>query len=135
MVRHAVDYMASILKVDRRTNQAREAFDREWPVNLSVPVTPMEYDALRFLSSLYPANPPEIMRASLLPYLDVGATPPVRRDDGMDMERTARVALGLDDDEAHRLEALARENGVAPERYAVWAVWDALGPLMDVHRP
>lgn len=134
VVRHAVDYMASILDVDRKANQGREAYDRSWPVNLSVPVTPMEYDALRFLSSLYPANPPEIMRASLLPYLDPGTAPPARRDDGQDMERTARVALGLDDDEAQRLEALAKENGVVPETYAVWAVWDALGPLMDIHR-
>ncbi len=134
MVRHAVDYLASILDVDRRFNQGREAFDVAWPVNLSVPLTPTEYDALRFLASLYPANPSEIARASLLPYLDQGSGPPGRREDGLDMERTARVALGLDNDEAQRLEALAKKAGVEPETYALWAVWDALGPLMNVHR-
>jgi hypothetical protein len=135
LVRHAVDRIASILDVDRRANQGREVLDRPWPVNISVPVTPMEYDALRFLSSLYPANPPEILRASLLPYLDPGTAPPPRREDGLEIERTARVALGLDEAEALRLKALADEQGVTLETYAVWAVWNALGPLMCVHRP
>lgn len=135
MVRHAVDYLASILDVDRRSNQGREAFDMPWSVNLSVPLTPTEYDALRFLASIYPANPPEIARASLLPYLDPGSPAPGHRDDGMDMERTSRVAVGLEDDEAQRLEGAARASGVERETFVRWALWDSLGPLLEVHRP
>ena len=135
MVRHAIDYLTRILEVDRRTNQGMEAFDRSWPVTVSVPLTPTEYDSLRFLSSLYPANPSEIARAALLPYLDAGSRPPGRLDDGMDMERTARVSIGLDEDEAERLEGLAGHEGVAPERVVLWALWGSLGPLMDVPRP
>jgi hypothetical protein len=95
----------------------------------------MEYDTLRFLSSLYPANPPEIVRASLLPYLDAGTPPPARREDGQDTERTARVSLGLEEREMQRLTAVAGRAGVDPGTYAIWAMWDVLGPLMHVHKP
>jgi hypothetical protein len=134
MVRHVVEYVSQLLDVDRRTNQGMGSFSRDWPVSLSVPLTPMEYDALRFLSSLYPANPPEIVRASVLPFLDPGSTPPRRLEDGLDMERTARVDLGLDHEEADRLGALASREGVAKETMAVWAMWESLGPLLDVPR-
>ena len=134
MVRHAVDYLASILDVDRRFNQGREAFDVAWPVNISVPLTPTEYDGLRFLASLYPANPSEIARASLLPYLDPGSGPPDRLEDGLDMERTSRVSIGLDEDEAERLERAAKGSGVEGETFARWAMWDSIGPLLEVHR-
>ena len=135
MVRHAIDRIAHLLDVDRRANQGREAFERGWPVVLSVPLTPTEYDALRFLSSLIPANPGEIARASLLPFLDPGSSPPLRRDDGLDLERTARVQLGLDAVEAARLDELAEGSGVDRETVARWALWDALGPLMLTRRP
>lgn len=135
VVRHAIDSLASILDVDRRYNQGREAFDMPRPVTLSVPLTPTEYDALRFLASLYPANPSEIARASLIPYLDPGSLAPDRRDDGKEMERTSRVAVGLDDDEAERLEGAARASGVESETFARWALWETLGPLLEVHRP
>lgn len=134
MVRHVVDLVAQLLDVDRRTNQGRGAYEREWPVNLSVPLTPMEYDALRFLSSLYPANPQEISRAALMPFLDPGSTPPTTRDGDMVSERTARVVLNMEEEEASRLEALARDAGVTPEKMAVWAMWDSLGPLLEVPR-
>ncbi len=135
MVRHAIDLLAQVLDVDRRTNQGRGAFDRDWPVSLSVPLTPMEYDALRFLSSLYPAALPEIVRAAVLPFLDPGSTPPAPRDDGMEGERTARVSVGMDGTEAHRLDTLARASQVPPETFVVWALWDSLGPLLQVSRP
>ncbi len=135
MVRHAVDLVAQLLDVDRRTNQGRGVLERQWPVSLSVPLTPMEYDALRFLSSLYPANPPEIARAAVLPFLDPGSTPPGRRDDGMDAERTCRVTIGLEDVEARALEGLAAGKGVGSDRMALWAMWDTLGPLLEVSRP
>ncbi len=135
MVRHAVDMLAQLLDVDRRTNQGMGSFDRDWPVSLSVPLTPIEYDALRFLSSLYPANPPEIARACLLPFLDPGSTPPSRRDDGLDTERTARVPLGLEVSESSRLEELAGTAGVGPETMARWAMWESLGSLLEVSRP
>ena len=135
MVRHAIEYVRHLLDVDRRTALGRERFDVEWPVRLSVPLTPVEYDALRFLSSLYPANPSEILRAALLPALDPGARAPGMRKDDLGMERTARVELGLEKGEAARLGELATEAGVAPEELARWAMVDALGPLLDVHRP
>lgn len=135
MVRHAIDLLASILKVDRRYNQAREVYDVPWPVNVSIPLTPTEYDGLRFLSSLYPANPSEIARASLLPYLDPGSSPPHLGEDGLDMERTSRVAIGLDDDEAERLEQAAKYLGVEEETFVGWAIWGSIGPLLEVHRP
>jgi hypothetical protein len=123
-----------MLDVDRRTNQGMGQFAHEFPVNLSIPMTPMEYDALRFLSSLYPANIEEILRASVLPFLDPGSAHPSRRDEGMDAERTARVALGMEDAEASALEGLAKEAGVGPERMALWAMWDSLGPLLEIRR-
>jgi len=135
MARHVVDLLTQMLDVDRRTNQGMEAFARDFPVTVSVPLTPMEYDALRFLSSLYPANPMEIVRASVLPFLDPGSTPPTRRDDGMDTERTARVTLGMEEGEASRLEGLANEARVGPGTMALWAMWDSLGPLLEVSRP
>ncbi len=135
MVRHAVDLVAQLLDVDRRTNQGREVFQRDWPVALPVPLTPMEFDALRFLSSLYPANPPEIVRAAVLPFLDPGSSPPGRREDGMDAERTARVTLGLDEDEGRTLGSLAAEAGVDEATFARWAMWESLGPLLQVSRP
>jgi len=134
VVRHAIDLLASILKVDRRYNQGREVFDVPWPVTISIPLTPMEYDALRFLASLYPANPSEIARASLLPYLDSGSIAPDRQDDGKDMERTSRVAVGLDEKEEQRLEMAAQTSGVDCETFVRWALWDSLGPLMNVSR-
>lgn len=135
MVRHVVDMLAQLLDVDRRTNQGMGSFARDWPVSLSVPLTPIEYDALRFLASLYPANPPEIVRASLLPFLDAGSTPPSRRDDGLDTERTARVTLGLEEPESSRLEELARNAGVGPETMARWAMWESLDSLLEFSRP
>ena len=135
MVRHVVDMLAQLLAVDRRTNLGMGSFDRDWPVNLSVPLTPIEYDALRFLASLYPANPPEIVRACLLPFLDAGSSPPSRRDDGLDTERTARVPLGLEESESSRLEELAGNAGVGPETMARWAMCESLGSLLDVSRP
>jgi hypothetical protein len=135
MVRHAVDLVAQLLDVDRRTTQGREAFDRDWPVVLSVPLTPMEADALRFLSSLYPANPAEIARAAVLPFLDPGSTPPRSREDGLGAELTARVDLGLDVYESEALTALADRSGIGPEAMARMAMWDSLGPLMDLPRP
>ena len=134
MVRHALDLLAQLLNVDRRTNQGREVFDRDWPVILTVPLTPMEMDSLRFLSSLYPAHPSEIARAALLPFLDPGSSPPRRRDDGMDGERTARVQLGLDEMEARALETLSDGVGAGREAVARWAMWDSLGPLLDISR-
>jgi hypothetical protein len=135
MVRHALDLLAHLLDVDRRTNQDREVLSRDWPVTLSVPLTPMESDALRFLSSLYPANPSEISRAALLPFLDPGSRPPRRRDDGLDGERTARVQMGLDEDEARVLETLSVTAGVGREAVVRWAIWDSLGPLLETGRP
>jgi hypothetical protein len=134
MVRHIVDLVVQLLDVDRRDNQGRGAFEREWPVVLSVPLTPMEADALRFLSSLYPANPAEIARAAVIPFLDPGSTPPRRREDGMEAELTARVELGLESSEAEALEALAGGAGVAPEAMARLAMWETLGPLLEVPR-
>jgi hypothetical protein len=135
MVRHAVDLVTQLLDVDRRTNQGREAFDRDWPVVLSVPLTPMEADALRFLSSLYPANPSEIARAAVLPFLDPGSIPPRARDDGLEAELTARVELGLETHESEALSALSDREGMGPKAMARMAMWDTLGPLMDVPRP
>jgi hypothetical protein len=135
LVRHAIEYLRHMLDVDRRTALGRERLEVDWPVWLSVPLTPVEYDALRFLSSLYPANPSEIMRASVLRALDPGATTPGRHDDDLAMERTARVELGLGDEEAERLRELASDGGTTPEEMARWAMVDALGPLLDVHRP
>lgn len=135
MVRHAVDLVAQLLDVDRRTNQGLGAFEREWPVELAVPLTPMEFDALRFLSSLYPANPREIARAAVLPFLDPGSTPPRPRGDRMEGERTARVTLGMDEGESEALGALAHEAGVDDGTMARWAMWDTLGPLLEVSRP
>jgi hypothetical protein len=135
MVRHALDLVAQLLDVDRRTNQGLDALSRDWPVLLSVPMTPMEYDALRFLSSLYPANPPEIVRSSVLPFLDPGSTPPLPREDGTDAERTARVSLGLEEGEARKLDGLSTKAGVSPETMARWAMWDVLGPLLEMSRP
>lgn len=135
MARHVVEAVLHILDVDRRTNQGRERLSVEHPVRMSVPLTPMEYDALRFLASLYPANPGEIVRASVLRCLDPGAVMPRAHCDGMDMERTARVELGLEVGEAARLRDLAREGGVVPEEMARWAMREALGPLLDVTRP
>ncbi|NIP33911.1 MAG: hypothetical protein GWN18_03125 [Thermoplasmata archaeon] len=127
--------MAQLLDVDRRSNQGREVYERDWPVCLPVPLTPMEFDALRFLSSLYPANPPEIVRAAVLPFLDPGSRLPGRREDGMDAERTARVTLGLDEDEGGALGSLAAEAGVDEATFARWAMWESLGPLLHVSRP
>jgi hypothetical protein len=135
MVRHVVDLFAKMLDVDRRTNQGLGVYQRDWPVVLSVPLTPMEYDALRFLSSLYPANPPEIARAALLPFLDPGSRPPGPRGDGLDPERTSRVELGLDDGEAKALDELAEGAGVGSEEMVRWAMWDVLEPLLQVSRP
>ena len=135
MVRHVIEYLRHLLDVDRRTALGRERLDVDWPVRLSVPLTPVEYDALRFLSSLYPANPPEIMRASVLRALDPGAAAPGMHEDGLAMERTARVELGLDEGEAARLREIASEGGTTAEEVARWAMVDALGPLLDVHRP
>jgi hypothetical protein len=132
--KRAIEILLGILDTDRRTNQDRGKYERDWPVMLSVPLTPMEYDALRFLSSLYPANPGEIMRASVLRALDPGAPSPSGDADGKDMERTARVELGLDDDEMERLGRLAARIGSTPEETARWAMLDALGVLMDVPR-
>jgi hypothetical protein len=134
MVRHVIDLVAQLLDVDRRTNQGREAFEREWPVVLSVPLSPMEADALRFLSSLYPANPAEIARAAVLPFLDPGSTPPRSRNDGLGAELTARVELGLETFESEALDSLADREGMGPEAMARMAMWDTLGPLMDVPR-
>jgi hypothetical protein len=135
MVRHAVDLVAQLLDVDRRTNQGRAAFEREWPVVLSVPITPMEADALRFLSSLYPANPAEIVRAAVLPYLDPGSTPPRVGDDGLGTELTSRVELFMDTSESGALDALAEGASVDAVAMARAAMWGTLGPLLDVPRP
>jgi hypothetical protein len=94
----------------------------------------VEYDALRFLSSMYPANPSEIARAALLPFLDPGSEPPDPMDDGLDAERTARVELGLDEVEAGALKDMALAAGVGSEEMARWAMWDNLGPLLQVTR-
>ena len=115
MARHAVDAVLHLLDVDRRTNQGRDRLSVERPVHMSIPLTPMEYDALRFLASLYPANPGEILRASVIRCLDRDASIPVGHLDGMEMERTARVDLGLEEDEAGRLREIAGEEGVSPE--------------------
>jgi hypothetical protein len=134
VVRKAVEYLIDIIDVDRRTNLDRGRYDRDWPVTLSVPVTPVEYDALRFLSSMYPANPSEIVRASVLRTLDPGAIVPSSGQDGLDKERTARVELNLEVEEARRLEDLAKGEGVVPEVMARWAMTEALGSLLDVPR-
>jgi len=135
MVRHVVDLLTGLLEADRRTNQGLGLLERDWPVRLRVPLTPLEFDALRFLSSLYPANPSEIARASVLPFLDEGSAPPARREDRLDGERTARVEVGLDRGEAVALERLADDAGVAPGALARWALRDTLGPLLEVPRP
>ena len=135
VVERAVGYLLGILDVDRRRSLGRERYDRDWPVRLSVPITPVEYDALRFLSSLFPANPSEIIRASVLRALDPGAHTPGDHGDGLGMERTARVELCLEEDELERLVDIAKTAGVSPEEAARWAMRDALGPLMGTHRP
>jgi hypothetical protein len=135
VVERAVRYLLGILDVDRRRSLGRERYDQDWPVRLSVPLTPVEYDALRFLSSLYPANPSEIIRASVLRALDPGARAPGDHGDGLGMERTARVELCLEEGELERLTKIARTADVSPEEAARWAMSDALGPLMGTHRP
>ena len=135
MVERAVGYLLGILDVDRRKSLGRERYDRDWPVRLSVPLTPVEYDALRFLSSLYPANPSEIIRASVLRALDPGASSPKDYEDEQGMERTARVELCLETGELERLVEIAKTAGVSPEEAARWVLRDALGPLMGTHRP
>jgi hypothetical protein len=135
LVRHAMDLIAHVLDVDRRANQGRDELSRDWPVVLSVPLTPPEYDALRFLSSLYPANPREIVRACVLLYLDPGSPAPAIREDGLDRERTSRVELGLEDAESTRLEEIAGSAGVDAVKMVRWAVWETLGPLMETPRP
>ena len=136
MVRRALDLVLHVLDVDRHISRGLERYDADWPVTLSVPLDPATYDALRFLASLYPARPRDIVRASVLRALDPGAcelghpapgAPPI--------ERTARVELGLSREEDGTLERLAREAGVAKEELARWALEDALGPLLRVHRP
>ena len=135
MVRRALDLVLHVLDVDRHASLGLERYDADWPVALSVPLDPATYDAMRFLASLYPARPRDIVRASVLRALDPGAgmleapavgVPPA--------ERTARVELGLSREEDEALERLAREAGVTKEELAWWALEDALGPLLRVHR-
>ena len=135
MVRHVLDRVTHLLDMDRRATLGRERFDVDWPVTLSIPFTPIEYDALRFLSSLYPANPGEIVRAAVVPYLDPNASIPSQMDDGLERERTARVQLGLCDAEAERLNRMAHGVGVEPETLARWTVLETLGPLVEIPRP
>lgn len=136
MVRRALDLVLHVLDVDRHGSRGLERYDADWPVTLSVPLDPATYDAMRFLASLYPARPRDIVRAAVLRALDPGAwelghpalcAPPI--------ERTARVELGLSREEDGTLERLAREAGVTKEELARGALEDALGPLLRVHRP
>ncbi len=134
-MRQLADSLVHLLDVDRRGALGLERYDVEWPVSLQVPLDPVAYDALRFLSSLYPARPPDILRACVLPVLDPGAEPPMPRPGTPALERTARVELGLSIEEHRRLGERAAASGAAPEDVARWALEDALGPLLEVHRP
>jgi hypothetical protein len=134
-VRQLVDSLVHLLDVDRRAALGLERYDVDWPVCLQVPLDPVAYDALRFLSSLYPARPADILRASVLPILDPGADPPEPRSGTPALERTARVELGLSLDENRRLAEHAATVDATPEDVARWALEDAMGPLMEVHRP
>lgn len=135
MPRKALEYIVGLLDVDRRASRDMERYERDWPVRIAVPVTPVEYDAVRFLASMYPANVPEIARACVLPFLDEGSTPPAARAGGLETEMTARLELRLDEEEAARLSGLSEAAGARPEQYARWAVLDSLGPLLRTHRP
>jgi len=135
-MRRTLESLLELLDVDRRASLGLERLDRRWPVVLSVSLDPATYDALRFLSSLYPASPRDILRASVLRALDPGAAPPRPPATAAPLsERTARLELGLERDEAERLGALAGEERVAPEELATWALHESLGPLLRAHRP
>jgi len=136
MVRRALDLVLHALDVDRHASLGLERYDAEWPVALSVPLDPTTYDAIRFLASLYPARPRDIMRASVIRALDPGAEPPgVPVTGAPSVERTARVELGLSREEDEALGRLASEAGITKEELAWWALEDALGPLLRVRRP
>jgi len=135
-LRRTLESLLELLDVDRRSSLGLERYDADWPVVLSVPMDPATYDALRFLSSLYPASPRDILRASVLRALDPGSPPPGIPPVPVPLsERTARLELGLRRDEAERFIKLARAEGVAPEELAVRALHGSLGPLLHVHRP
>jgi hypothetical protein len=134
-VRRTLESILHVLDVDRHKTLGLERYDAEWPVVLSVPLDPASYDAMRFLASLYPARPKDIMRASVLRALDPGAVPLNEpRDGAPPSERTARVELGLTLDESEALGRMAATARVPPEELARWALEDALGPLLQVHR-
>ena len=135
MPRRVLEYVLGLLDVDRRASRGMERYERDWPVTLAVPVSPVEYDAVRFLASMYPANVPEIARACVLPFLDEGSKPPGALSGVSDLERTARLELCLEEGEAARLESLSAAAGAGPEQYARWAILDSLGPLLHAHRP
>ncbi len=135
-LRRTLESLLELLDVDRRATLGLERLDVDWPVVLSVPLDPATYDALRFLSSLYPASPRDILRASVLRALDPGSMPPPHPAGAAPMsERTARLELGLARDEAERLGAMADGKGITPEEMATWALHDALGPLLHAQRP
>ena len=136
MVRRALDLVLHVLDVDRHASMGLERYEADWPVALSVPLDPATYDAMRFLASLYPARPRDIMRASVLRALDPGDEALQAPATGApSIERTARVELGLSREEDEALGRLAKEAGVTKEELAWWALEDALGPLLQVHRP
>ena len=136
LLKRTLESLLGLLDVDRRATLGLDRLDADWPVVLSVPLDPATYDALRFLSSLYPASPRDILRASVLRALDPGAAPPRPPTDAAPLsERTARLELGLESAEAERLRALADAERVTPEELAVRALHESLGPLLRAHRP
>jgi hypothetical protein len=135
-LRRTLESLLELLDVDRRATLGLDRLDADWPVVLSVPLDPATYDALRFLSSLYPASPRDILRASVMRALDPGAAPPPSPTGAAPMsERTARLELGLEREEADRLRALADAERVTPEELALRALHESLGPLLRAHRP
>ncbi len=135
-MRRALESLLDLLDVDRRAALGLEALDVEFPVQVPVAMDPATYDAIRFLCSLYPSTPSEIVRACVLRHLDPGAPAPERPGGLVSLaDHTARVGLGLTEGEAHALDDLAKRCGVTAGEVSLWAIVGALGPLLDARRP
>jgi hypothetical protein len=135
-LRRALESMLDLLKVDRRAALGLEGLDVRLPVQVPVAMDPGTYDAIRFLCSLYPSTPGDIVRACVLRTLDPGSPAPERPDSLAALpDRTARVGLGLTEGEARSLETMAARCGATAGEVALWAVIGSLGPLLEARRP